>query len=170
MKTLYLITFIFLNAINIYSQDVIKRYDKYENKFYILLEDELVLTTLDENKDSGFNLNILKSFNSNDTVYYLIVTAKYKFKYFCSSILSNYFILYDNSKSILLNPLHYECDEDKFRKKYIFDFQISKNDLINLGNARDIKIMINCTDGEMQGDFSEDNIKEFRKFIKNYVL
>ena len=158
-----------ITFVNSYSQEVKKKYDEYENKFYLSLQDEIYLAINDENRTSSFTINILKIYNSKDTTYYLIITAKHKYKFFCSSIESRYVILYDTDKSIVLKPSHYECDEDNVRKKYIFDFQIHKNDLLNLLNAKKIKIEIYCTDGELQGYFSDDNFIEFRKFITNYV-
>lgn len=169
MKSILTAILVFLIHFNSYSQEVIKKYDKYENKFYLSLKKGIDLNINLENKTEDFNINLVKIFNMQDTAYYIVVIAIHKFKLYCSSVLSKYVIIYDKDKSIVLNPLHYECDEDSFRKKYIFDFQIAKEDLLSLENAKNIKVLITCSDGELQGDFSEDNFEDFRKFIKNYV-
>ena len=168
MKTIIIL--VFLTHSNLFSQDVIKKYDKYENKFYLSLENELSLFISDINETLTFDLNIIKIYNSQDTSYYLRIEAKYKYKLLCSTVETKCIINYAKDKSIILKPSNSEYDRNKFGTDiYNFDFPIQKNELLDLLIQKKIKILINCSDGELQGDFSEDNFEDFRKFIINYV-
>ncbi len=165
-KIIFLILFI---QSNLYSQDVIKKYDKYENKFYLSLRDNILLYQADTNETYTFELNILKIYNSQDTSYYLVTSAIRRNKLKCNSVESRCLISYDKNQAIILKPLHIEYDKTLGSVSYNFDFLIPKSDLLNLLTAKTIEIIIFCSDGELQGDFSEDNFEDFRKFIKNYV-
>jgi len=168
IKMFVIILIIFATS-NLYSQDVVKKYDKYENKFYLSLEDELVLYINAQNETQYFNLNILKIYNSEDTTFYLRILAKKKNKYLCSEVDTRCIISYSKDKFILTKPLFIDYESKVNTDIYYFDFPIQKTDLLNLLFSNEITIYINCSNGELEGEFSEDNIEDFRNFIIKYV-
>ncbi len=168
MFKIYLLLLI-LTFTNLFSQDIIKKYDKFENKFHLSLEDYIDLYVEDPSETLDFDINILKIYNSQDTSYYLKISAECRSKMMCSTLESKCVIVYDNN-SIVLKHSNLDFEKKMFNLfNYHFDIRIQKQDLINLFSTKIIEIAIYCEDVELKGKFTEEDFEDFRKFIKNYV-
>jgi len=168
MFKFFVIIFI-LNFSNLLSQEVKKIYDKYENKFYLSLEDDFDLTVENNTETLDFDMNILKVYNSNDTSYFIKLTIESISNWICSSIESKCIIKLDK-EIINLRPTNYDKNKEFMKvNNYNFDLSITKSDLLKLNNAKNITVKYVCIDGEMKGIFNEDEIKELKEFIKKYV-
>ncbi len=156
-----LLIIIFLTYSNLYSQDVIKKFDKYDNKFYLSLEDDFDLT-IDKNSETlDFDMNILKVYSSSDTAYFIKLHIKtLNDNWICSSIESKCIIKFD-TETIYMKPTNSDWYTGYLKSKnYNIEFPIEKSDLIKLVNSKKIVVKYHCSDGEMKGVFNEDEISE----------
>ena len=169
MKTILFLLLIF-HTINTNAQDIIKKFDKIENKFYLSLEDYFDLTIDNNSETLDFDMNILKVFDSSDTAYYIKLQIKtLNDNWICSSIESKCIIKFDN-KTIYLKPINSDWYTGYLEgKNYNIEFPITKSELLNLVNSKKIVVKYHCNGGEMKGVFNEDEIIELSEFIRKYV-
>jgi hypothetical protein len=158
-----------LIAKNINAQDIVKKYDKVENKNYLSFADDFDLTIDNNSETLDFDMNLLKVYDSNDTNYFVKLKIEALSNLLCSSIESKCVFKFDK-ETIYLKPINYDKKKGSFKKYiYIFDLPINKIDLIKLGNSKKITIKYICIDEEMKGVFDEDEIIELYNFVKQYV-
>ncbi len=157
-----------LSYANLFSQDIIKKYDEFENKFYLSLKDDFDLTIEDKTETLDFDMNILKVYDNKDTSYFIKLSIENIQKWSCSGIESKCRIKY-NDKTITLRISNYNMGKSWHIDVYRFEIPITKNELLKLFDATKIEIDYLCEEGSMKGTFNKDEISELRSFLQKYV-
>jgi hypothetical protein len=166
-KDLFILLFVF-NVCFVNAQDVIKKYDKYQNKFYVTLEDGIqVKNEIDDPYTNYFDVNLLKVYNSADTSYYLRINILHFYNVTCSKIDTRCLLFFNNDSYVVLTPEDTQYRYTKVRgDEYFFDFSIGRNELVTMAKAKSIDLNVFCGETEMKGKFDEEDFEELVEWMK----